>query len=83
MSVDAQVVEAARAALAARSDAAAVAARRRLVEGTYGDCTRCGEAVAPEVLRERPAWALCADCSEALAQARAGQRLGVCGVKPR
>ena len=39
------------------------AARRRLVEGTYGDCTGCGAAIAPERLELRPWAATCPRCA--------------------
>ncbi len=38
------------------------AALRRLVEGEYGYCTDCGDAIAPARLETDPALARCADC---------------------
>jgi RNA polymerase-binding protein DksA len=39
-----------------------VAALERLDAGTYGTCTRCGRAVAPERLEAIPWAAHCIDC---------------------
>lgn len=39
------------------------AALRRLDEGDYGDCVRCGEAINPRRLAVDPAAPLCIDCA--------------------
>lgn len=39
------------------------AARRRLEQGTYGVCTRCGRTVGRERLDARPSAALCIACA--------------------
>lgn len=39
------------------------AALRRLDEGTYGTCQRCGRAIAPGRLEARPAATLCIECA--------------------
>jgi DnaK suppressor protein len=38
------------------------AALRRLDDGTFGSCTRCGRPIAPERLDALPWAALCIDC---------------------
>lgn len=48
---------------AERSLAAIDAARARLEAGTYGTCTGCGGAIAPERLEARPATPWCIDCA--------------------
>ncbi len=40
------------------------AALRRHDEGTYGECVRCGEFIAPGRLRADPAAAVCISCAE-------------------
>lgn len=35
----------------------------RIEDGTYGECMRCGEPIAPERLEVRPEAALCIDCA--------------------
>ena len=35
----------------------------RIEDGTYGECARCGEQIAPERLEVRPEAALCIDCA--------------------
>ena len=35
----------------------------RIEDGTYGECARCGEQIAPERLELRPEAALCIDCA--------------------
>jgi DnaK suppressor protein len=37
-------------------------AGNRLADGTYGVCTRCGAAIAPERLAARPAARTCVQC---------------------
>ena len=39
------------------------AALKRLDEGEYGDCLKCGEAIAPGRLESDPAAPLCAACA--------------------
>lgn len=39
-----------------------LAARRRLADGSYGQCAGCGEPIEPQRLRARPAAALCTAC---------------------
>lgn len=38
------------------------AALKRIEGGTYGTCTNCGKAIAPERLEARPWATLCIDC---------------------
>lgn len=38
----------------------------RIKEGNYGECARCGEAIAPARLAARPEAALCIDCARAV-----------------
>lgn len=40
------------------------AALQRLAEGTYGTCTRCGQAIDPARLKALPHAALCLTCQE-------------------
>jgi len=40
------------------------AALRRIEAGTYGTCTACGEAIAPQRLRALPTATRCVDCAE-------------------
>ena len=35
----------------------------RIADGTYGECVRCGEEIAPARLEARPEAALCIDCA--------------------
>jgi DnaK suppressor protein len=35
----------------------------RIADGTYGECVRCGEDIAPGRLEARPEAALCIDCA--------------------
>lgn len=51
------------------------AALRRMDAGTYGECTDCGEAIAPARLQLQPAAARCAACQQAH-ESRPGARLG-------
>ncbi len=39
------------------------AALERLAAGTYGECAKCGEDIAPERLKAVPAAPLCAACA--------------------
>ena len=80
--LDAAVLARLDVALAGADDAASRAARARRLEGTYGLCGRCGDAIAADVLLERATWSLCRACGDALDAAQRGRRLGVCGVKP-
>jgi RNA polymerase-binding transcription factor DksA len=45
-----------------------VDALRRIDEGFYGKCERCGERIPPERLEARPTARLCVRCSEAAAR---------------
>ncbi len=48
---------------AARAEAQTIrAALQRLDAGTYGRCTRCGQAIAPARLSARPEAATCMSC---------------------
>lgn len=48
-----------------REELAAVdSALRRLDAGTFGECARCGEPIAPERLRARPTAATCLPCAQ-------------------
>ncbi len=38
-------------------------ALKRIADGTYGECVRCGGKVAPARLEARPEAALCIDCA--------------------
>jgi RNA polymerase-binding transcription factor DksA len=40
------------------------AALNRLEEGSYGDCLRCGEPIAPERQQALPHATLCVECQE-------------------
>lgn len=40
-------------------------ALRRIDEGTYGSCARCGAAIAPARLQALPDASLCIDCASA------------------
>lgn len=40
-----------------------LAALRRMNEGSYGDCVRCEEPIAPRRLQADPAVSLCIDCA--------------------
>ena len=41
------------------------AAFRRIEEGTYGNCERCGQPISPERLEAIPATRLCVNCASA------------------
>lgn len=53
----------AQSALIAREIASINRALLRLENGTYGECVRCGDAIAPERLEARPEAALCFTCA--------------------
>lgn len=53
-------------ALILRERAAIAAAITRIDDGSYGDCTRCGEGIDPRRLAARPEAALCHPCATAL-----------------
>lgn len=53
----------AQAALVTREIASVDRALLRLEHGTYGECVRCGEAIAPQRLEARPEAALCFACA--------------------
>jgi DnaK suppressor protein len=57
-----QEAAASHAALELRSVTAAL---RRLRNGTYGDCLRCGEPIAQARLQALPDAAFCTDCQQA------------------
>jgi DnaK suppressor protein len=50
-------------ALIAQEIASVRRALGRIVDGSYGECVRCGEAIAPARLTARPEAALCIDCA--------------------
>ena len=50
-------------ALIAREIASVKRALARIEDGTYGECVRCGEDIAPARLEARPEAALCIDCA--------------------
>jgi RNA polymerase-binding transcription factor DksA len=51
---------------AGKAEIAAIrAALQRIEEGTYGECVRCGEEIAPERLNLLPHTPLCAACAGA------------------
>ena len=52
-------------ALVAREIASVKRALGRIEDGTYGECVRCGEEIAPARLEARPEAALCIDCARA------------------
>lgn len=49
--------------------AQAVAALRRLADGTYGTCTRCGKQIPQARLDARPEAAMCVQCQEKVERA--------------
>jgi len=49
--------------LVAREIASVKRALARIEDGTYGECVRCGEEIAPARLDARPEAALCIDCA--------------------
>lgn len=53
----------AQAALVAREIASINRALLRIENGTYGECVRCGEAIAAKRLEARPEAALCISCA--------------------
>ena len=50
-------------ALIAKEIASVKRALARIEDGTYGECVRCGEDIAPARLDARPEAALCIDCA--------------------
>ncbi|MDV3257769.1 MAG: TraR/DksA family transcriptional regulator [Sphingomonas sp.] len=52
-------------ALVEREIASVKRALARVDDGTYGECVRCGEKIAPARLEARPEAALCIDCARA------------------
>lgn len=50
-------------ALVAKEIASVKRALARIEDGTYGECVRCGEDIAPARLEARPEAALCIDCA--------------------
>ena len=52
-------------ALIAKEIASVKRALARIEDGTYGECVRCGEDIAPARLEARPEAALCIDCARA------------------
>ncbi len=53
----------AQAALVAREIASVNRALLRIENSTYGECVRCGDAIAPKRLEARPEAALCISCA--------------------
>jgi RNA polymerase-binding protein DksA len=49
--------------LVEREIASVQRALRRIEDGTYGTCVRCGDEIAPARLEARPEAALCIDCA--------------------
>lgn len=52
-------------ALVAKEIASVKRALARIEDGTYGECVRCGEDIAPGRLEARPEAALCINCARA------------------
>ena len=52
------------AALVGREIASVQRALLRIENGTYGECVRCGEPIAPKRLEVRPEAALCIKCAQ-------------------
>jgi RNA polymerase-binding protein DksA len=50
-------------ALVEREIASVKRALARIQDGTYGECVRCGNDIAPARLEARPEAALCIDCA--------------------
>ena len=50
-------------ALVSKEIASVKRALARIADGTYGECVRCGEEIAPARLEARPEAALCIDCA--------------------
>jgi DnaK suppressor protein len=50
-------------ALVTREIGSVKRALARIEDGTYGECVRCGEEIAPARLEARPEAALCIDCA--------------------
>jgi RNA polymerase-binding protein DksA len=50
-------------ALVAKEIASVKRALARIADGTYGECVRCGNDIAPGRLEARPEAALCIDCA--------------------
>lgn len=53
----------AQGALVTREIASIKRALARIADGTYGECVRCGNDIAPARLDARPEAALCIDCA--------------------
>ena len=53
----------AQSALVGREIASVNRALLRIENGTYGECVRCGDAIAPKRLEARPEAALCISCA--------------------
>jgi RNA polymerase-binding protein DksA len=53
-------------ALVAKEIASVKRALARIEDGTYGECVRCGEDIAPARLDARPEAALCIDCARVM-----------------
>lgn len=51
------------ALLITREIASVQRALKRIEQGTYGECVRCGDQIAPKRLEARPEAALCFDCA--------------------
>lgn len=52
--------------LVTREIASVKRALARIEDGTYGECLRCGEDIAPARLEARPEASLCIDCARAV-----------------
>jgi DnaK suppressor protein len=57
-------IDEAKAAHATHELAQVLAARRRIVDGTYGECMDCGEPIDPRRLAALPATPYCTACQE-------------------
>ena len=53
------------ALLVTREIASVKRALGRIADGTYGECVRCGEDIAPARLEARPEASLCINCARA------------------
>ena len=63
------------AALISQEIASVKRALARIDDGTYGQCVRCGEDIAPARLEARPEAALCISCARGAEYARSGHSL--------
>ncbi|MBC5766556.1 TraR/DksA family transcriptional regulator [Ramlibacter albus] len=71
-------VDEAKAGQATRELGQVLAARRRVLDGTYGECIDCGEEIDPRRLAALPATPYCTAC-QALNEARSATPPPACG----